>query len=87
MLARLALLIHWSIYCTVIVFWGWLFILEGESLIKWSVQMWTADYQTGLFKWIAFAVYSIGPPTIFTLLYWVIKGCWVLFPWQHVKND
>jgi len=74
MLGRLTLATHWGMY----------FIL----LLSWITLI--GDYRTYDVKIDDITIHvtvSVIPFGIFTLIYWIVKKRWVLFPWQHVKPE
>ena len=74
MLARLALVIHRAIYgvtIALVVSAPFLIAHDGPSLVEWA----------------SLAAICIGPPALFTILYWIVTKRWAIFPWQHVKKD
>ena len=74
MLARLALVIHWGIFCAAIAL-----VVSALFLI--------AHDDPSLVEWASFVAICIGPPALFTILYWIVTIRWAIFPWQHIKND
>ena len=62
-----------------VIHWG-MYVWVGFLLIdELNVNGFKRLNDTDTFYWII-------PFAIFTLLYWIVKKHWAIFPWQHVKT-